>query len=97
MMFRFHQNMFRNRPKKGTFGTERLARVRESEHCSVPIPVPFRPLSVPNSCTAWEASFILGVNKYAAKWGAPTPKQMVVLGKVSARYTPISGAAEAQQ
>jgi hypothetical protein len=34
-------------PKIGTNGTERLARVRESELCSVPIPVPFRGCSVP--------------------------------------------------
>lgn len=46
-MFRFHQNMFRNSLENGTNGTEHLARDKESEHCSVPIPVPFRPLSVP--------------------------------------------------
>jgi hypothetical protein len=34
-------------PQIGTNGTERLARDRESEHCSVPIPVPFSPGSVP--------------------------------------------------
>lgn len=85
-MFLFQQNMFRNSQENGTNGTERLARDRESEHCSVPIPVPFRPLSVPNSCTAWEASFIRGVNEYAAKWGSPTSKQVAVLEKLTARH-----------
>lgn len=46
-MFRFTQKVFRNDQENGTNGTERLARVRESEHCSVPIPVPFLALSVP--------------------------------------------------
>lgn len=46
-MFRYSQKVFRNYQENGTNGTERLARIRESEHCSVPIPVPFRALSVP--------------------------------------------------
>ncbi len=37
-------------PKTGTNGTEQArARVRETERCSVPFPVPFRPVNVPIS------------------------------------------------
>lgn len=39
-MFRFEAKKGNKPPEKGNKGTERLARVRESEHCSVPIPVP---------------------------------------------------------
>ena len=44
-----HSQIGTQHPENGTKGTERLARVRESEQCSVPIPVPFRPFDVPIS------------------------------------------------
>jgi hypothetical protein len=65
-MFRIDQEKGTLPLKKGNNGTERLARVRESEQCSVPIPVPFRALSVPNFCTACGAD---GHRASQCKWG----------------------------
>ena len=46
-MFLFTFEIGTKPTQKGNNGTERLARVREPEHCSVPVPVPFRPSDVP--------------------------------------------------